>query len=415
MRSKFAGMLLVLTSCVASFSPMDDTPADAGAPDAQLPSQGRDASTPRPDAAVPREERDAGSMAAPDASMPVADAGAFVDVFVGAGKMGRRTISCDDGLTWKNNVSVDDNTRCFTSPATDCDHNASSSTALIFANGFFLHSMGWGKPGTVFRSPDGVTFSKVNEGKNLQDLMFGNGRIIAATRNPVHSDDFGATWTNSAEIKLEDNGATIYNVRGGTFGGTGSGAFVVTSQDGENFDIQYSLDNGETWKKGKMADGSSIDNCGAGHVVAGAGRFVLLNQQGDQACVSADNGATWSAHSLPNANITSNLLWTGEEFMAWSQTKRYQSVDGVMWSSTTTSTRRAGRVESGPTLGPVARSASGTFVSVRGGWQNWYDKQRFYRSLDGVTWDELPDNAYIKSHPMTAIVHARIEAGAACR
>jgi hypothetical protein len=61
----------------------------------------------------------------------------------------------------------------------------------------------------------------------------------------------------------------------------------------------------------------------------------------------------------------------------------------------------------------VAVSA-GTFVAVKGGWQVWYEQQRFYRSTDGVTWDELPDGAYRQGHPITAMVAGFAQRSSVC-
>ena len=54
-------------------------------------------------------------------------------------------------------------------------------------------------------------------------------------------------------------------------------------------------------------------------------------------------------------------------------------------------------------LGPVARSPAGTFVGVNAGWQQWYDKQIFLRSTDGLTWTALAKSKFTPSHPMTRI------------
>ncbi len=100
----------------------------------------------------------------------------------------------------------------------------------------------------------------------------------------------------------------------------------------------------------------------------------------------------------------SRLLFTGSGFIIWSNGKVHRSADGVTWTTTNTVTRSpSGMMSGGPNIGAAAMSENGTFVAVRGGWDVWYDKQRFYRSRDGVTWDELPDTAYRKWHPVTMI------------
>ena len=90
-----------------------------------------------------------------------------------------------------------------------------------------------------------------------------------------------------------------------------------------------------------------------------------------------------------------------------------------MWTKIPTETRKTNpdgttQTSPGPNIGAVARSNAGTYVAVNGGWQQWYDKQVFYRSEDGVTWDALPAGAYVGSHPIQFIEYGMGERSAAC-
>jgi hypothetical protein len=352
-------------------------------------------------------------------SIPVNDAGTppllGEPIIVAVGKMNRRTISCDDGKSWILDTSVDDNARCFTN-GLDCDHHEFSSTSLSFVGDAFLQSTGWGKPGHIFRSVDGKTWTDVDQGLNTQDLMFGNGLVIAASRATRVSKDLGKRFEKGSEIELSAAGATIYNIRGGVFDPSGTGFFVVTAQDGTNFDFQHSADNGKTWAQSRMKSGGAISECKSGHPTAGKGLVVLVPNNGNQACVSDDHGATWSRHAIDNAeNVESNTVFANGQFMAWSNGKVHRSSDGVTWKTEATLTRVREQLMPGPNPGVVAVSPSGqTFVAVRGGWQTWYDKQHFYRSTDGVTWDELEDDTFKKSHPITAIRYGRLPSGVVC-
>jgi len=51
---------------------------------------------------------------------------------------------------------------------------------------------------------------------------------------------------------------------------------------------------------------------------------------------------------------------------------------------------------------------------VRGGWQVWYDQQRFYRSADGVRWETLAAGSYVGSHPINFIEFGYAPAGTVC-
>jgi hypothetical protein len=132
------------------------------------------------------------------------------------------------------------------------------------------------------------------------------------------------------------------------------------------------------------------------------------------ACRSTDNGLTWSSTSIPSVSMESRLLWTGSQFIAWSNGKVHRSPDGATWTSTPTQRRVNGAINGSVMVGPVAVSPQGTFAAVRGGWQTWYEQQRFYRSTDGVVWDELPDPAYTKGHPMTQMVWGLARKSAVC-
>lgn len=387
---------------------------DAGvAPDG---GEGVDAGAMVVDAGVPQ---DAGATVV-DAGSPMPDAGRpGVPVFILVGKQGRRAISCDEGRSWRNDVSFDDalpmnlRYRCFSgnfalpdggTNNTDCDHNAWSSTSLSFTGEAFLQTLGWGAPGTFWRSTDGLSWSLVHSGANVSDVMVGPTRLIAATRSSRRSDDRGLTWTNGPELRLQSGSNDIWNVRGGAYGG---GSFVVSAQDGMNVDWQVSRDEGATWQRPQLVGGGRIDACGSAHPVYGNGTFVSATWTGSRLrfCRSVDQGLTWTVIDGPTDYPESRVVFTGAGFMIWSNGKVHRSIDGASWTTMNTSTRSpTGMMSSGPNPGPVAVNGNGTFVAVRGGWNVWYDQQRFYRSTDGVVWDELPDTAYRRGHPVTAIV-----------
>jgi len=50
-------------------------------------------------------------------------------------------------------------------------------------------------------------------------------------------------------------------------------------------------------------------------------------------------------------------------------------------------------------LGPVARSASGALVGLSSVWLG-YEQQSFYRSTDGLSWEQLPASSFVASHPI---------------
>lgn len=376
---------------------------------------------------------DSGAMTPVDAGLMVDAGPSLVEVFVMIGKQGRRAISCDDGTTWVNDVAFDDalavplRYRCWAgdfvlpdggTQSTDCDHNGWSSTSLTALDGVLMHTMGWGAPGTFHRSTDGVSWANVFTGANVQGILAGPTRWVSATRSSKVSTDRGLTWANGPEVMLANGTNTIWNVRGG---GVGGGTMIVVAQDGQNTDWQISRDEGVTWHRPTLVGGGRVDGCGAASPVFGNGVWVSASWNNTASrmvmCRSTDNGATWSLQQGPNEYIESRVLWTGSTFMAWSNSSLFRSTDGLTWTSTRTMTRRDGALVGGsPNIGAVARNpTTGTFAAVRGGWNVWYQDQRFYRSSDGITWDELPESAARRSHPVTHMVFARVQRSTVCR
>jgi hypothetical protein len=361
------------------------------------------------DGAVPVDAAfDGGSASGPDAgrtdaSGDVGKADAGVDAgpkgvpsFVAIGYQGRSTVSCDDGKTWKANRSDDDSQRCF--DPTDCDHNGKAGRGLAFGNGWFVANFGWGQPGTIRRSRDGVAWDNVHMGSNFGSMMFGAGRFVGAARSGKLSVNDGATWTDAAPAELKFNGQDQWNVRRGAFAGSGflliaDGPSAAFGKDGTSWTYLSSLPT----------------TCGkdvqwAGGIAFGNGAIVVVSGDG-VACRSANEGASWTTANLGGTGLGGRLVFTGSEFMMWGAGSVYRSTDGTSWTSTPTKRTIAGTpaAGAGPNIGAVARSPRGTFVAVNDGWQQWYEKQHFYRSTDGVTWDELPAGTFAPSHPMTQI------------
>jgi hypothetical protein len=166
-----------------------------------------------------------------------------------------------------------------------------------------------------------------------------------------------------------------------------------------------------------MQGGGRIDACGSSKPASGGGLFVTMSWNNSMSativCRSADNAATWTSTTIAEEILT-RPLWTGTEFVAWSAGKRWRSTDGTSWTSSNTQTRVGSTLSGGPRLGAVALGASGTFVGVKGGWQVWYEQQRFYRSTDGLTWDELPEASAKRGHPITAMAAGTVARSAAC-
>jgi hypothetical protein len=315
-------------------------------------------------------------------------------------------VSCDEGQTWVANRSNDDSVRCFSSAATDCDHKFGAGRGIVWTpQGGFVANWGWGDPGVIRKSLDGVTWTTVDSGQNYAAMTANRaGLLYAASGRGKLSRDDGKTWVAAGDAKVQ------VNIRRGGFGGTGNGVFVIV---GDSNTARVS-DDAVTWRAPQVFPSSCANEIQwEGGIASGSGVMVVLGGDGN-ACRSTDNGVTFDAHSV-GGSVTSRLLWTGREFVAWGNGAMYRSPNGTNWTSSPLRLRRNGALVSGtPSIGAVAMSPTGAFVASNAGWQVWYEKQRFYRSVDGLTWDELNASRFVGSHPISHIAYGEGAKPEAC-
>ncbi len=349
-----------------------------------------------------------------------------VPVFFAAGDIGRTTYSCDMGQSWTGNRSYDlegdahvcgevqpvtcydegsgcqfmDGDGCqSTGSNCDCDHHPGAVQGIAYGDGWWVATWGWGPPGSVRRSQDGAQWDIVIEGTTFGGLAYGNGTFMVGGRQPQVSTDGGATWADAAAADFEaSNGQTIYNLRQLAFAPAMGGHFVAIATSGDNRDILISSDEGESWwRPDQRPEACLANNQG---ILSSGETIVLLGRDGD-ACTSVDGGQTWTVQAVGGSGPGG---WDGAQFWWWSGDQAFTSEDGLSWS--------AQPISPSLNLGTVAVDPlTGTFVAVRGGWQNWYDEQEFYRSEDGVTWEVLDGAAFEGSHRIRHIAFAQSESG----
>jgi hypothetical protein len=319
-----------------------------------------------------------------------------VPVFLAQGHHGRTTISCDDGHTWVQDRSQDDAVRCFEN-GLDCDHNEFAGRGIAWGDGQFVLTWGWGKPGTLARSEDAAEFVTVmTETPTFADVAFGNGRFVANNSPTRISDDGGKTWAEGGPLDININTRAI------EFVPHEAGWFIVAGESGEQRAIVRSAD-GVTWTPASMRP----PPCGSYTLgMAYGGGAVVMASGNGYVCRSLDGGDTWM-QILISQRLTSPPVWTGSEFYVYEGGTLHRSADGAQWSNFQV-------VPEGLSIGPVARSPEGTFVAANDGWMVWYEAQQFYRSEDGITWEILPDGAFVGSHPIYFMAHGRVKPGAGC-
>lgn len=357
-------------------------------------------------------------------------------LLVGQGYMGRTVVSCDGGQSWvadqaflTNGSSygcgmMQNSARCYDDAngcafvkdqegtceqqsRCDCDHSPGRPTGIAQdGQGVTVASFGWGVPGPIMRTTDGVQWQEVDKHRgNVGGLAYGDGVWMSFSRSPRISRDGGLTWQDAAMLDLQDTGGTIWNVRrAGYLAQKQGGAFIVFGQDGDKHDLQLSTDAGSTWRRPNMPGG-----CKTGVLGFNSNRdnLMLIITRDGNACVSEDGGQTFTAHSI-GAQPRVEPVFAQGKFWTWDNSNAYTSNDGKTWTSTPL---MPGNVRLGPVAYDVLHQR---FAAVRGGWNQWYEQQRFYHSADGINWTELAEDKAPRGHMIRFISSATIPAGFTC-
>jgi hypothetical protein len=297
-------------------------------------------------------------------------------------------------VTYVANQSEDDAFRCWSGDGTDCDHNPFAGRGLAYGNGVWVATFGWGAPGTLRRSVDGVDWQIVaSDTPTYADVAFGNGTFVT-NNSPTRISTDGLTWVDGGSLDLNINTRAIQFVP------HGDGVFIVTGESGEERDIVRSAD-GITWTHATTRP----PQCGqyVSNLQYGDGTIALFSGAG-HVCTSTDGGDSWALHPVHDY-LSSGGVWTGSEFYVWAGSTRFRSPNGIDWSSD----------EGTPpnlSLGPVARAPDGTFVAVHQSWDNYYEEQGFFVSTDGLTWQSA--TTFVGSHPVNFFEFGYVQPSSAC-
>ncbi len=357
-----------------------------------------------------------------------------VGVFMAQGYLGRTTFSCDDGKTWVGNRSWDvegdpimcsmvQNGVCDTGMgASMCSYTISGSCqqrscgndtpdvpkGVVYGNGEFVATWGWGTDGDVRRSTNGLDWTPTYPTSNFGGVAFGANHFVAASRSPIWSSD-GANWTVSAADFRDPMNALIWSVRRFAYVDyAGGGRFIAVADGGTGNDILISSDGGQTWARPT----SPASGCGAGGVASygdilyGNGVIAIVDAGGNS-CRSTDGGTTWTIAPTGVTQLISRGVWTGSEFRLWGEGVMISSSDGATWTQTALP---GGEWIEGPVvLSPV----TGTYVAIANEWSG-YAGQHFLRSTDGITWTSLADGAFVGSHPIMYMTFGYVDSSALC-
>ena len=300
-------------------------------------------------------------------------------IFVAAGHSMNIVVSRDDGRTWQPTF--------YGRPCGDHGRWAVWNSAA-YTGGVFAIAAGWGAPGTVLASDDGVNWrhltantrqpqKKENQPYDMlttMELIGVNGSFIM----PLEATpDFGKTWYRSSAYGFRDaaNERVSVNLAHPSLacGDYNNGKRVIVI--GDEGPAIYSDDLGQTWIPMQVT-AQPWEGEGAKGIIAKENVFLIVKGDGSTVLRSTNGGTTWQAHALGVKRPDSRsfgLSLVGDEFWVTGQTSK-ASTDGITWRDLPADTPS----------GRVSRSDTGTLINV--------SRKRYsiLRSEDkGQTWQEV--------------------------
>lgn len=343
-----------------------------------------------------------GGAGDPDAGPPVdggrpapVDAGTrLVDVVIAQGRLGRTMLSCDDGQTWRLHRDEAAGERCGDPPLVECFHHPWASMGLVHTGTSVVATWGWGAPGRVRRTLDGVSWEDVVTGSSFGAIAASPRAVIGASGPPLVSrlDGQRSSWSAGGDLR---SGSVT---RHAAYLPAAGGRFFIALDDA----LRASDDLGVTWNPVPLPT-----TClqGVRGLLAHDATLIVVRWSG-ALCTSTDRGQTWAERQVASGFTTTGTFAHGA-FLLWNGATRYRSLDGLTWTS-------AQSTPSDVSIGPVVVTGAGTLVAVKGGWQSEYTFERLYRSTDGLRWQVLTATAQPQSHPLTHLVSGPVRASSVC-
>lgn len=331
-----------------------------------------------------------------------------VGIFMGVGAVGRKTLSCDGGLTWIHDQSLDDDIRC--AEGIDCDHHEGSAQGVIFVDGTMYATFGWGTPSTIQKSVNGVDWEVISSDDRVFHNMpaYGNGILVAGGNYPLRSFDLGETWDRLTSIGKD----ALYSRRF-FFVPYEEGFFISLNKEGNpaSHEIRKisTADMGteqrpeqDAWKAATVFPQACMSGANDFGLVYGNGVMVIGGNGTPGICYSKDGGDTF--HSIEfGDDMMGYPIWTGEKFWAFGPGFAMTSSDGENWDLTPTNLSDRISLR-------VVQYGNGNFVGVKQRWRAWYEDQVFYHSSDGINWSPLPEENYKGSHQIKFISYGEVSA-----
>ena len=344
-----------------------------------------------------------------------------IPIFAAQGNVGRTMISCDQGQSWIANKSDDDSARCGTT--VDCDHNINNGMGIAQGDSWLMATWGHGAPGYVRRSQDGVNWEKILDLVSYDGVGFANSKFVLFKDNAISSANAGTTWSPPVlampSYNIRATGTT--SVKGAYFIGDGDTSYI----DGTSSTLAMS-DDGLVWSKPV----NFPKDCQGGYSFGySSGQGIILknftwdrpgyqmSNFGGLVCRSVDAGKNWTVSPIANFWMTNSIIFDGQKFITYGIKQpdtgklAATSIDGINWTYQPISIETNGVVtQQDPYFGSI-QYGNGVYVAVAGA----YDKQRFFRSTNGILWHELPSSQFTKSHPIKNLIYGFVKKSSVCQ
>ena len=266
------------------------------------------------------------------------------------GRLGRKLLSHDYGLTWSDSQEVTD-------PGADEWRDDSNLQDVTYGNGRFV-AVGGSTSERIAWSDDGVVWHDVGDPDTGSLATVSFGRLADGTPRFVATRGHDLVWSPDGESWIREAGSAWQGLSSMAFGGdrwVGVGRF-----QGVTFD-------GQTWA-------SDVPDESLSQVVYGEGLFVAVGS-GGRVAHSVD-GIDWTEQVLASDTNFGGVAYGNGRFVTggWPG-GQFVSEDGMTWTSEA----------SNELLAPLGY-ANGRFVGA-----TWRD--RVWYSVDGTDWVMSQDNS----------------------
>lgn len=255
-----------------------------------------------------------------------------VPVFVALADGGWMATSCDRGQSWTH-VAFSDEAG---------DHTPwTAFGGIAFGAEAFVAGFGWGAPGSLLHSSDGVTWSPLGDGAFVDDgtpvaydswtagVVHTGTQFLAFASTRWASTD-GLSWTATdialppgseqlRQLRAFPDGLVVASVESQSGNDHPQGHFVVVSED-----------EGMSWTEGTGYDPGCSDPIQHWGDIELRGDTLLVGTH--DVCRSTDRGLTWEAIAEPTGGQIRDFFADDDAFWAISGATMWRSEDGASWT-----------------------------------------------------------------------------------